>query len=176
MSWKSEDEKSEAIERWLEGVSEEGTAIIDNQSVPSKRRTPHLQHLQPKLPLRTPSSPANNNNNDHQKHSNKMTGKKRLHPQRAASPSAKRRATGSDRKTRSMIPKAVHFSDKEAEARSEDSHTSSASARLLRDDLSLANPEVHFSSLEARNKPSAVTELFSNIVDKLEDSIPNSLR
>ena len=179
MGWKSEDEKSEVIERWLEGVSE-GTAVVENQSVPYKRGTSHLQHLQPTHPLRTPSSTTNNNH--HPKHSNKMAGKKRPQPQRETSPSAKRRATTSDRKTRSrsMATKSVHFSDQET--RSDDSRASThsrsvnASTRVQRDNLSFAHPKIYFYSLESSNKPAAVTELFSNLVDTLEDSIPNALR
>lgn len=177
MGRKSEDEKSEVIERWLEGVSE-GSAVVENQSVPSKRGTPHLQHLQPTHSLRTSSYITNNNH--HPKHSDEMTGKKRSQPQQGTLPSSKRRATASSRKTRSMTSKSVHFSDQEIH--SDDSRASSrsrsatTSTRVQRDNLSSANPEVHFDSLESSNMPPAVTELLRNLMDTLEDSIPNALK
>lgn len=177
MGWNSEDEKSEVIERWLEGVSE-GTAVVENQSVPSCRGTLHLQHLQPTHPLRTPSSTTNDNY--HPKHSSKMTGKKGPQSQRETSPAAKRRAATTDRKTGSMTTKSVHFSDQETH--SDDFHASirsrsvTASTRVQRDNLSIAHPKVHFYSFESGNKPASVTELFSNLVDILENSIPNALR
>ncbi|WEW59060.1 hypothetical protein PRK78_004528 [Emydomyces testavorans] len=185
MKPKLEDEKFQFIEQWLEGVSAE-TSVTTQGATKRQRRQQQQQqqqqHLQPAHSFDIQPSTINSRRVEQSK---KMAGKKRAQPPQAdAPPAAKRRATPTSRRgTRGRQPIAttsVHFPEAETQAEgsytTHHSHSASISTRRQREVLGFARPRVHFLPLESKNKPDAVTKLFSELIDRLEDAVPHTLR
>lgn len=168
MGSEPENKNFEFIEHWLESVSE-GTSITTNSL-----GTQQQQYLQPAHP---PLSHSPITNTHYLKHTQNMAGKKRAGPsQEDAPPAAKRPSTRQSTAARSNIL----FSETDTHSKGSHSvshsHATSISTRLQRDRLQYASPPIDLLPPESKNKPEAVTQLFSDLMDKLEDAVPLTLR
>ncbi|KAK2804829.1 hypothetical protein FQN51_001471 [Onygenales sp. PD_10] len=182
------DGKTSFIHSWLEGINTEPPVPTERKGRPKRRRPQHQQH-QPRTPDRLGSQqPSTSHTTAMGREGLRKRLPKPATPPAEPRPAPKKRrinvATPRARSTRQPTPpgpRSVHFSNTSEGHGPESSYIGSRSqpsVRVQRQDLRAAKPKVIFASLvlENQDRPTEVKNFIAQLVDRVENAVPDSLR